>query len=50
MKITGVDYERLFSTGSFENERITLHADVANEQLEKRTRRFCEPKSWIYRR
>ena len=28
MKITGIDYERLFSLGQYENERIALHADV----------------------
>ena len=28
MKITGIDYERLFPLGQYENERITLHADV----------------------
>ena len=28
MKITGIDYERLFPLGPYENERITLHADV----------------------
>jgi len=28
MKITEIEYERLFSLGQYENERITLHADV----------------------
>ena len=28
MKITGIDYEHLFPLGLYENERITLHADV----------------------
>jgi hypothetical protein len=28
MKITTIDYERLFSLGQYENERIGLHAEV----------------------
>ena len=28
MKIVQIDYERLFPLGPYENERITLHADV----------------------
>jgi len=28
MKITTLDYERLFSLGQFENERISLHGEV----------------------
>jgi hypothetical protein len=31
MKITRIDYERLFSLGQYENERIALHAEVDPE-------------------
>jgi hypothetical protein len=31
MKITEIDYERLFSLGQYENERIGLHAEVDPE-------------------
>jgi hypothetical protein len=31
VKITGIDYERLFALGQYENERIGLHAEVDPE-------------------
>jgi hypothetical protein len=31
VKITAIDYERLFSLGQYENERIGLHAEVNPE-------------------